>query len=153
MPTRDVFALDRSGFNGFLYADIGTEPGGSRLTVLSALARLGEDPWAQAALWARMPKAAASAALAAIIAQMPVAPEDRRAAAHTATRLVQLLAPPPPAAPRQPGFARLLPRRRLALVVAAAACLALLLGGAILVSRAGPGAQAPPARPVASKVI
>ncbi len=94
MPSRDVFALDRSGFNGFLYAAIGTEAGGSCLTVLSALARLGEDPWAQAAIWARMPTAASSAALAATIAQMPVMPEDQLAAASTAARLVQLLSPP-----------------------------------------------------------
>lgn len=76
LASRDVFALDRSGLNGFLFAGIGTEAGRSRLTVLSALARLGEDPWAKAAIGARMPKAASGEALAATIAQMPVTHEE-----------------------------------------------------------------------------
>ena len=104
MPSHDVFALDRSGVNGFLFAVIGTEAGGSRLTVLSALARLGKDPSAEAALWARMPKAASSKALVATIAQMPVSPENQLAAENTAARLVQLLSRAATALPDRQGF-------------------------------------------------
>lgn len=152
MPSRDVFALDRSGFNGFLFAAIGTEAGGSRLTVLSALARLGEDPWAKAAMWARMPEAASREALAATIAQMPVTPEDQLAAADTAARLVQLLSPVAVSAPRQQGCSEPQPKPRLAMALAMFACTAILLGGAILVSRQGTGTQTPPAEPAASHI-
>jgi disulfide bond formation protein DsbB len=58
MPDNDAFALQKSGFNAFLFAEVGIEQNGSTLTLLSTLARLGKDPWAQAAEWARMPKAA-----------------------------------------------------------------------------------------------
>ncbi len=142
MPSRDVFALDRAGFNGFLFAPIGTEADGSCLTVLSALARLGEDPWAKAALWARMPKAVASEALTATITQMPVTPADQLAAAHTAARLVQLLSPAASAA-QQPGFSRPQPNPKWATVLVILACMIVLVGGAILVSRHVTGTDSP----------
>ena len=140
MPNRDVFALQQSGFEGFLFAAVGTEPNGSRLTVLSALARLGEDPWAKAAIWARMPKEVASQELAAAIAQMPVTPEDKVAAADTAARLVWLLSPAVAVASHLPGFSGLRPRTRWAVMLAMLACATVLIGGAILVSRQGTGA-------------
>ncbi len=149
MPSRDVFALDRSGFNGFLFAAIGTEADGSCLTVLSALARLGEDPWAKAALWARMPRAASGEALAATIAQMPVTPEDKLAAAHTAARLVQLLLSAT-AAPQQAGLSW--PQPRPGFIMTLAICTAILLGGAFMIVRRGPGTQEPPAASAAPHV-
>ncbi len=150
MPSRDVFALDQSGFNGFLFAAIGTEAGGSRLTVLSALARLGEDPWAKAAIWARMPRAASGEELAATIAQMPVTPEDQLAAVHTAARLVQLLSPPAKTTLQQPGFSwkPLTPR----LIMILAICMATLLGGACLIVRQGRGIQGPSAESAAPHI-
>ena len=150
MPNRDVFALDRSGFNGFLFAAIGTEADGSRLTVLSALARLGEDPWAKAASWARMPQRTSGEALAATIAQMPVTSEDHLAAAHTAARLVQLLSQSSTPAPPQFGFDRPQAKPRMAMVLAIFVCTAILLGAAMLASRRGTGIQGPPAGPTAS---
>ena len=38
----------RSELDGFLYADVGQEPNGMPLTVLSLLARSGVDPWDEA---------------------------------------------------------------------------------------------------------
>ncbi len=137
MPNRDVFALDRSGFNGFLFAPIGTEPDGSRLTVLSALARLELDPWATAASWARMPKAASGQALAATIAQMPVTPADQMAAADTAARLVLLLSPNAAPTPKHSGPSEPPAGRRLAVVLAVLAVLGILVGSAVLISRQG----------------
>ena len=154
MPSRDVFGLERSGLGSFLFAAIGTEADGSRLTVLSALARLDEDPWAKAALWAGMPKAVSTEALAATIAQMPVTAEDQLAAAHTAARLVQLLSPSATpttqtqAAKRaitlawgKPGSVGVSPRRRPILMLAIGICLAMLLGTAVLAVWHGVGMQ------------
>jgi hypothetical protein len=87
----DVFALKNSGLDGFLYADVGAEANGSTLTVLSILARLGKDPWAEAAKWAALPKAAVIDSLAQSIAQMPLAPSALSGARDSAARLVQLL--------------------------------------------------------------
>jgi hypothetical protein len=50
MSRPDVFALQNSSLNSFVFADIGTELNGSNLTILSALSRLGKDPWVEAAL-------------------------------------------------------------------------------------------------------
>jgi hypothetical protein len=49
VATADVFAMKNSGLEPFLYAEVGTELNGSTLTVLSVFARLGEDPWGEAA--------------------------------------------------------------------------------------------------------
>jgi hypothetical protein len=92
----DAFALKNSGLDTFLFAEVGTELNGSSLTVLSTLARLGKDPWAQAAEWARMPSAAMVAGLTQSIVQMPLCPRALAEARATAARLVLLL-------PRQAG--------------------------------------------------
>ena len=88
---RDVFALKNSGLEAFLYGDVGAEPNGSALTVLSMIARLGRDPWEEAAGLATLTRVGAIERLAQSIDQMPLATSalaDRRA---TAARLVQLL--------------------------------------------------------------
>jgi len=96
MPQNDAFALQNSGLNAFLFAEVGTEQNGSPLTILSILARLGKDPWAQAAEWARMPNAATTECLTQSIMQMPLCPRALVEARVTAGRLVMLL-------PRQSG--------------------------------------------------
>lgn len=87
----DVFALKKLGLDPFLYADVGAETNGSMLTILSVLARLGKDPWAEAARWAALPTAAVIDSLAQSIAQMPLAPLALAEARDSAARLVQLL--------------------------------------------------------------
>lgn len=144
MPSRDVFALDRSGFNGFLFAAVGTEANGSSVSVLSALARLGDDPWAKAASWAQMSKAAAGEALAACICQMPISPEDLQAAPSTAARLVLLLSPAAIPGPRDPRFLRSQSRPKLMMMLSVLACTAILLGVTLLVF---PPSAAPVIRP------
>jgi hypothetical protein len=96
MPDTDAFALPNSGLNAFLFAEVGIEQNGSSLTLLSTLARLGKDPWAQAAEWARMPKAAMLDGLTQSIARMPLGPIGLADARVTAGRLAMLL-------PRQAG--------------------------------------------------
>jgi hypothetical protein len=91
MGQTDVFALQNTGMGTFLFAEVGTESNGSMLTVLSVLARLGRDPWAQAAQWSRLPKAEIIDRLANCIAQMPMPPQALRDARETAARLILLL--------------------------------------------------------------
>jgi hypothetical protein len=91
MAYPDAFALKNSGLNAFLFADVGTELNGSRLTILSVLARLGQDPWAEATRWAKLPKAAAVDCLAQSITRMPLGPQALADARATAARLILLL--------------------------------------------------------------
>ena len=87
----NAFALKNSGLDTFLYADVGAELNGSALTILSMIARLGRDPWAEAASWAALPRAGVIESLAENIAQMPLAPSALAETRVTAARLVQLL--------------------------------------------------------------
>jgi hypothetical protein len=100
MTSSNAFALKESGLNEFLFAEVGTELNGSPLTILSVLARLGQDPWAEAARWAKLPKAATIDSLAQSIAQMPLAPQAIAEARTTASRLILLL-PSQAQGPRQ----------------------------------------------------
>jgi len=67
------------------------EENGSTLTMLSALARLDQDPWAAAARWARLPRAAAATHVATLILQMPLRHQALADAPQIAVRLSQLL--------------------------------------------------------------
>lgn len=91
MPNTNAFALQNSGLNPFLFAEVGTELNGSTLTILSVLARLGQDPWDQAARWAKLPKAAIVDRLVQCITQMPLCPQALVDARATASRLILLL--------------------------------------------------------------
>jgi hypothetical protein len=91
VTSTDAFALKNSDLNAFLFADVGTELNGSALTILSVLARLGLDPWAEAARWAKMPKAAAIDCLAQVIGKMPLSPQALAETFATASSLVKLL--------------------------------------------------------------
>jgi hypothetical protein len=71
MVLRAEFSLGHSEFNDFLYAVVGEEKTGIRLTVLSALARIGLDPWREAARLSDLPTDAATRALAAIVQALP----------------------------------------------------------------------------------
>jgi len=71
MGLRSEYSLVHSEFNEFLFAFVGEEKSGQPLTVLSALARLGLDPWDEAARLSEMTKEAATSALSAAIAGLP----------------------------------------------------------------------------------
>jgi len=45
MPTVDVLHPDGNDFDPFLFASVGEDRNGANVTVISALARLGLDPW------------------------------------------------------------------------------------------------------------
>jgi hypothetical protein len=91
MATSNAFALKNSGLNEFLFAEVGTEANGSPLTILSVLARLGRDPWAEAARWTKLPQASIIDCLADCISQMPLLPQCLVEAHTTAARLILLL--------------------------------------------------------------
>ena len=71
MTLRPEYSLGRSAYNDFLHAPLGQDGAGTELTVLSALTRLGLDPWAEAARLADLSRPAAAQALAAAIARLP----------------------------------------------------------------------------------
>jgi hypothetical protein len=104
------FTQLNSRFDDFLFASIGEEQSGMPLSVISALARLGTDPWAEAARLMELPRAKATEALAATLARLPLAGREPSAAGETAARLILLLpakaggAPPQPALPSSPRF-------------------------------------------------
>lgn len=91
MQRPDVFALSRSDLNDFLFADIGLESSGMPLSVISALARLGMDPWQEARRLAGLSRAAATERLAGSIAALPASVWPLSAATPIAARLVALL--------------------------------------------------------------
>lgn len=91
MPGRDPFAFKNSAFDAFLYANVGTELNGLELTILSIFARLGKDPWAEAAALAYLPRAAAIDYLAGSISVMPLRTLPYVEAKATSARLLALL--------------------------------------------------------------
>jgi hypothetical protein len=60
MTLRPEYSLGRSAYNDFLHAPLGHDAAGTELTVLSALTRLGLDPWAEAARLADLSRPAAA---------------------------------------------------------------------------------------------
>ncbi len=96
-------------FDRFLHATIRRERNGMDLSVLSLLARVGYDPWTEAARLAALPRAAAADSLAATIACLPGGLQTRTYARAVALCLVPLLpdkehlAPGTPVAGRRQG--------------------------------------------------
>jgi hypothetical protein len=85
------YSLLNSQFDDFLFAPIGEEKNEMLLSVVSALARLGVDPWQEAARLTQLPKELATQSLASMVEALPSgrwAPSDSR---KIAARLVQLL--------------------------------------------------------------
>lgn len=83
--------MNRSQFDEFLFAPLGDEENGMTLSVVSALARLGVDPWREAARLAGLPKPEAAAVLARLFGRLPGASDPRFAAAGHTARLIDLL--------------------------------------------------------------
>jgi hypothetical protein len=75
----------------FLFATIGDEQNGMLLSVNSALARSGVDPWAEAEILARLPADTATQKLARLVAALPDGPAARPDSGTVAARLIALL--------------------------------------------------------------
>jgi hypothetical protein len=82
----------RTDFDAFLFAPIGDDTNGLPLTLLSVFARLGIDPWEEAADLAHLPL---EPALQRLTSRLEAAPNARPASAadtvNIATRLIALL--------------------------------------------------------------
>src|SRR5476649_2874475 len=115
MTLRPEYALGHSEFNTFLFAPVGEDKAGYPLTVLSALARLGLDPWGEAARLSNLSVEAAVQALTATIAQLPEGDWQASDTAGIAARLVACLprrgALPIPPAPTLQGLKAKLTQR------------------------------------------
>lgn len=90
MTLRAEFATLPSDFDAFLFASIGEAVSGAPVSVMSALVRVGSDPWAEAERLSRMRRDAAVDALAIVISTLNGgwAAADVR---NIAARLVELL--------------------------------------------------------------
>lgn len=71
MALDPAYALGHSEYNPFLFAVVGEDDVGLPLTVLTALTRLGLDPWQEAARLSDLPRDVATQALAQTIAGLP----------------------------------------------------------------------------------
>ncbi|MGI4950508.1 MAG: hypothetical protein ACRYGM_01770 [Janthinobacterium lividum] len=91
MAQQDAFALARSDLNDVLFANIGTEDSGMPLSVISALARQGLDPWREAGRLAKLPQTAATEGLARMIRAMPADLPPMPDTTAVAARLIALL--------------------------------------------------------------
>jgi hypothetical protein len=91
MTMRAGFNLHHSDLQEFLFAPVWEENNGTPLSILSALARLGMDPWGEAARLAEMPRATAASALAAILARLPRSEPEVPDYSGISERLVQFL--------------------------------------------------------------
>src|SRR3546814_14616778 len=91
MALRSEYSLGHSQFNDFLFAYVGEEKEGREVTVLSALARLGLDPWEEAARLSTLSEEAATSALTATIARVPEGNWRASDARAIALRLVDFL--------------------------------------------------------------
>jgi hypothetical protein len=100
-PPRQAAAFNPVGtdFDRFLYAQVSDDHRGGLLSVISALARVGVDPWEQAGMLARMPVDGAVRALAALLARLPAQSIEPVDPIPLATHLVTLL----PHRPDRPG--------------------------------------------------
>ena len=85
------FSLLHSDLNDFLFASVGDKQNEMPLSVISALTRLGLEPWEEAARLAALPKALAVEALAPMIARLSLAWQQRSDNLAIAQRLVGLL--------------------------------------------------------------
>jgi hypothetical protein len=107
MTLRPEFTLGHSEYNTFLFASVGEEAAGVQLTVLTALTRLGLDPWQEAARLSDLPREAAARALAAMIGALPAGDWKVSESGAIAARLVDCL--PARSAPAVPSLKGLVP--------------------------------------------
>ena len=96
-------------FNEFLFAPIGEQENGMTVSVFSALARLGLDPWREAKRLSELPMDGAVGVLGETIARVVDLQWAKIDAARIATRLVHLL-PSNIGASGNPSFMQMKPK-------------------------------------------
>jgi len=115
---RPELSVGHPEFDAFLSAPVGEDANGVGLSVMSALARIGLDPWSEAARLSDLPRDAAVEALALTLGKLPAGsgqPADDGGLAERARRLANCLPRnhlPVEAAGRPAGGARSQPAAR-----------------------------------------
>jgi hypothetical protein len=102
MSRMDFLRQGETPFDGFLYAAVGEDRGGNTVSVLSTLARLGLDPWDEAADLAELPRADARNRLERLLGRFGDVPALRQDHATIIARLIELL-PKATSRPAGPG--------------------------------------------------
>jgi hypothetical protein len=87
----DYQTLD-SSYEDFLFSEIGEQENGMPISMVSALTRLGLDPWEEARRLAALPAESAITAVTALIGRVPELPYIASKSPELAARLVPLLA-------------------------------------------------------------
>ncbi len=108
MSASDVLHPDGTDYDRFLFAEVGEDIAGAGVTVLSALARLGLEPWTEAKELARLQRDDAEVRLKAHLVAMTDVPALALASGSKVAKLVSLLpkqAPPVFTKARQTGNA------------------------------------------------
>ncbi|WP_339951205.1 hypothetical protein [uncultured Albimonas sp.] len=127
-------------FERFLYAPVGEDRNGTVVTVLSTLARLGLDPWSEAAELALLPPEGARARLETLLARfrdVPALESDRgRVARDLSTLLPQS---PRPQATRRAGASTTDGRPGASAGIWAALAIVLVLLQMVMVGGSGSG--------------
>ena len=85
----------RTDLNDFLFSPIANDENGMHLTMLSALARSGVDPWEEAASLAALSRESATQKLVLLFAGIPNGPAPGDQTDSLAARLVAQLHSPP----------------------------------------------------------
>ena len=98
MDHRSRFSSLSTSYDSFLFAPVCDDANGTRLSVISALARMGVDPWEEATRLAAMPKAIAEKTLLSILDLVSGRSWKSPEAAAIAAQLVRLLPQPNEAA-------------------------------------------------------
>jgi len=91
MARTESLFFPRSTFDAFLYAAVGVEKNGMELSVVSALARFGVDPWQEAARLATLPQELAADGIRLLLDRLPEGGWPASDTAAIAARLVKLL--------------------------------------------------------------
>jgi hypothetical protein len=81
----------RKDFDEFLMAPVGKDSDGNPITLLTVLARLGVDPWEEAADLSHLSREPAMQRLASRLEAMPNGPASAADTVNIATRLITLL--------------------------------------------------------------
>ncbi|WP_333828784.1 hypothetical protein [Pararhodobacter sp.] len=91
MASTDILRHGGTQFDGFLYAYVGEDRSGNVVSVLSALARLGLDPWVEAAALSDLPREGARTRLDQLLARFGDVPALGSDHGPVTTRLIELL--------------------------------------------------------------
>ena len=91
MARTNCSTLPSSEMDGFLLSDVGIQPNGMPLTVLSMLARMGVDPWDEAECLSGLPNDLAVSWMAAAISRAPPYSWEQSDVAVLASRLIDRL--------------------------------------------------------------